>query len=180
MVVLSISATPSRMASRRCARCYKKMATRSTPVLLLVVCRLSSSFFFLDMCVCACMRKFKCLATRVFGLHTNRKGTNSSSSTSTSNRRSIPPPAPTPRTLTPHPPPSSSSYTRSISPDSSNLSVLAAVCGCGRSLEPGWDCLACRSACPNCGRALAVNEECGRCAAKQSSLKHQERLETQY
>lgn len=132
------------------------------------------------MCVCACMRKFKCLATRVFGLHTNRKGTNSSSSSSTSNRRSIPPPAPTPRTLTPHPPPSSSSYTRSISPDSSNLSALAAVCGCGRSLEPGWDCLACRSACPNCGRALAVNEECGRCAAKQSSLKHQERLETQY
>ncbi|KAI8083808.1 hypothetical protein BDF21DRAFT_492708 [Thamnidium elegans] len=37
------------------------------------------------------------------------------------------------------------------------------VCGCGKTLASGWNCIECRQNCTTCHRALTLEEICSRC-----------------
>ncbi|GAA5813968.1 hypothetical protein MFLAVUS_007458 [Mucor flavus] len=37
------------------------------------------------------------------------------------------------------------------------------MCGCGKTLTSGWNCIECRHNCTTCHRALTLEEICSRC-----------------
>lgn len=43
------------------------------------------------------------------------------------------------------------------------------MCGCGKALSSGWNCIQCRHNCTTCQRALTPEEICSRCHVERNT-----------